>query len=773
MKKILAFIFLSINFIFAQNYSVSGYIKELSTGEVVMGATVISKEIKKNAVSNTYGFYSISLPKGNHTLVFSSLGLKTKILQINLDKNVTENIDLEEETDILSEAVVVAEYKKSELDTRGTQMGVNQISGDKVKQIPVLFGEADIMKVVQLMPGVSSMGEGSTGFVVRGGGPDQNLILLDEAPVYNASHLAGFFSVFNSDAIKNMELMKGSQPAKYGGRISSVMDISMKDGNMKQYDFTGGIGLISSRLTVEGPIQEGKSSFIVSGRRTYFDLFLPLSGDTNLRGTKLYFYDLNMKINFQLSDNDRLFVSGYFGRDVFKFENLTDFSWGNSTATIRWNHIYSGKLFSNTTFVYSNYEYANSISSSNDQSVKMDSYLQDISLKQDYDFFTEEIGKIHFGFNVIYHNFIPGVNISIIGGMNDFKKMVTKRDALESAIYISNELNLFENLNIHYGLRASFFKNVGKGKYFNIENGKILGDTITNGSELRGYFGLEPRVSFSYSLDDDNSIKSSYTRNFQYINLLSNTSGSSPMDIWIPSSNIIKPQIADQVAIGYFFNFLEKEYEASTEIFYKNLQNQIEYRPGSNIQSSGDVIERELLFGKGRSYGIEFFLKKNKGAFNGWISYTLSRSFRTFDEIDNGREFPYRYDKIHNISVVLNYVYSDKLDFSSNWVFMTGDAVSFPSGSYNISGMDVIYYGSRNSGRMPNYHRLDLGCNYYITKTKQREVYWSFSIYNAYFRQNPWSIDFEEKKDTNGREKEAIQTSLFSIVPSVSFNFKF
>ena len=636
---------------------------------------------------------------------------------------------------------------------------------------------------MQLMPGISAVGEGSSGFIVRGGGPDQNLVLLDEATVYNPSHLLGFFSVFNSDAIKDLDLYKGVAPSKFGGRASSIMDISMRDGDKKEYKFTGGVGIISAKLTAEGPIKEGESSFIVSARRTYADMFL-IFAPPSFKGTRLYFYDVNAKANFKLSEKDKLFVSGYFGKDVLSLPRFISFEWGNATSTIRWNRLITDKLFMNTTFIFSKYNYEMGIETG--LKYILDSDLSDLGIKQDYTLYTEKFGEWNFGFGTLFHTFTPGINVAKeTAGLRSTILNTKDRNALESNFYIGNTLTLMDDITINYGARLNIFNVLGGDYYSNIKRGKFELENIDTTSyskfkNVKTYFGLEPRVSVSYALDDSKSIKLGYAKNHQYLHLLSNSTTGSPLDIWIPTSNIIKPQISDQVSLGYFFNFLGGKYEASTEVFYKWLDNQIDFRPGADILAADAPIESKLFFGKGRSYGAEFFLKKTSGKLTGWVSYTLSKSSRKFDDINKGIEFPYRYDKTHDLAVVLNYKLSKKHEFSLNWVFATGNAVTFPTGKYEIMGSHLPVYDSRrNSQRMPNYHRMDVGYNYYIKRTNESEMYWSFSIYNLYFKQNPWSIDFKDEdiEDTNGniveRKTVAEQTSLFPIVPSVSFNFKF
>jgi len=755
----------------AQNkYTISGTIKDAETGEDLIGAAVVLKSSQgTGTTTNAYGFYSLSLEAGTHTLLYRYLGYETLEKEINLSENTKINMELAPALSSLT--TVVIESEKEDQNVTSTSMSVTKLDMGEIEKIPVLFGEKDVMKTIQLMPGVKTAGEGNSGFYVRGGSLDQNLVLLDEAPVYNPSHLLGFFSVFNSDALKDVTLYKGGMPAEYGGRASSVMDIKMKDGNSKDFGVSGGIGLISSKLTVEGPIVKDKGSFIISGRRTYADLFLPLSGDEALENTSLYFYDLNAKANYQLNENNRIFLSGYFGRDKFAFSENFGFDWGNATGTLRWNHIFSDRLFSNTSLIYSDYDYKIAIGDS-DEGFSLTSTINDWNLKQDFSWFANNNNTVKFGGNLIDHTFVPG---QIDAGSNNLlgSTDVESQYAIEGALYVQNEQKVNDRLSLDYGLRYSFFDYRGEGTAYEFdENGTLIDQTeYEKGESITNYGGFEPRLAGRYRLNTQSSIKASYNRNYQYLHLLSNNTTSTPTDIWVPSSNNVKPQTADQVALGYFRNLKDNMFELSIEGYYKSMGNLIDYRDGANIQFSTNV-ESELVYGDGEAYGLEFFLKKKKGRLTGWLSYTLSRTLREFDYINGGEAYSARQDRIHDLSIVGMYDLTDKLSVSATWVYYTGDAVTFPSGKYEVDGQVIPYYTERNGYRMPDYHRLDVGLNWQRKKTEKFESSWNFSLYNAYGRENAYSIDFQQS-EANPAVTEAVQLSLFKWVPSFSYNFKF
>lgn len=747
--------------------TVSGYIRDSKTGEDLIGATVSVKELSsKGSASNSYGFYSITLPSGQYQITVQYMGYIPQVQQIDLTQSRKFDFLLEPEDNALGEVVVTSKRKNDNITK--LDMGVQTLDTKDIKNIPVLFGEKDILKTIQLLPGIKSAGEGSSGFNVRGGAADQNLILLDEATVYNASHLMGFFSVFNSDAIKDISVYKGNEPAEYGGRLSSTLDIKMNDGNDKKISVNGGIGLISSRLTIEGPLISDKGSFIVSARRTYADLFLKLSKDTTLNQAQLYFYDFNAKANYKLDDNNRIFLSGYFGKDVLGLGNTFGINWGNSTATLRWNHLFSDRLFSNTSFIFSNYDYKIDINNGIDLNII--SQIRDFSLKQDFQLFSGTNNTLKFGFNSIYHEIIPG---AITASSDVDLKTLTNKYAWENAFYVSHQYTFSNKFSVEYGARLSAFSLIGPGNFYSYDsNGNPTDTTFYRaGQFVKTYFNLEPRATFNYILNQQSSVKASYSRNVQNLHLISNSTSGNPTDLWIPSSNNVKPEIADQVSLGYYRNFSDNLYEFSTEVYYKNLQNQIDYRNGAELNFN-ENIESQILFGSGRAYGLELFLKKKYGRFNGWISYDLSRTELKFDGINNGNYYPARQDRTHDISVVGMYELSKRWTLSATWVYNTGNAVTFPTGKYEIDGKTVLLYSNRNANRMPAYHRLDLGATWIIKKTKTFESSWTFSLYNAYGQENAYTITFEN--DQNDPTKtEAIQTTLFRFVPSFSYNFKF
>lgn len=767
----LVFFLLAFSSLFAQNYTISGSLKDSTNGEDLYGASVKIKELTNvGALTNAYGFYSITLEKGEYTLIFRSTGFETKEVKVVLDQDMTIDLELNIPSDVQEIGAVVVKAEKENDNITSSEMNVTRLDPKSIETIPVLFGEKDIMKTLQLTPGVKGAGEGNAGFFVRGGGADQNLILLDEAPVYNASHLLGFFSVFNSDAIKDVALYKSGIPAEYGGRASSVMDVKMKDGNNKKFQVSGGIGLISSRLTVEGPIVKNKGSFIVSGRRSYVDVFLKLSKKETTRNTSLFFYDLNAKANYRIGKKDRIFLSGYFGRDNFGFGDDFTFGWGNATGTLRWNHIINKKLFSNTSIIYSNFDYAFQIGSGDD-GFGVASSIQDWNLKQDFTFYANNKNNIKFGLNAIHHTFKPG---ALTGTNESFNELILdSRFGIELGAYIQNEQKIGNRINIKYGLRYSAFDLMGEGKAYVFNDDGTTSITEHDSWEtIKYHHGLEPRFSGSYILSEYNSIKLGYNRNFQYLHQVSNSTSTSPTDIWVPSSNNVQPQIADQIAVGYYHNLKKNMYSLSGELYYKFLQNQIDYKNGAS-SFLNDEIENEFVYGKGRAYGFEFQLKKTKGKFTGWLSYTLSRSLRTFEDIDGGKEFSARQDRIHDIALVLMYRVSKGVALSASWIYYTGDAVTFPSGAYVVNDTYIPYYTERNGYRMPDYHRLDLGATFYFKERKKFEHSLNVSIYNAYNRENAYTITFEpiDSNNPTGPQK-AVQTTLFKIIPAVTYNFK-
>lgn len=752
-----------------QRFVLSGHITDALTGEDLPGATiVVDNAAHLGTASNSYGFYSITLSPGKHSVRYQYVGFISQVIEINLTENIKLDVELKEQTIELGNIVVTGE--RPDRNVSSVEMGNVKLAPKEIEKIPVIFGEQDIIKTMQLTPGVKSAGEGNSGFYVRGGGIDQNLILLDEAPVYNASHLLGFFSIFNSEAIREANLMKGSIPAEYGGRASSVFDIKMKEGNLKNYGVTGSVGLISSNLAVEGPIVKDKGSFIVSARRTYADLFLKLSKEEDLQNTILYFYDVNLKANYKINDRNRIYLSGYFGRDDFGFADEFGFDWGNATGTIRWNHNFGEKLFSNSSFIVSNYSY--DINILGDVDVTIGSQIDDLNLKQDFTWYASPRNTIRFGGNVIYHSIMPGeITVSANSGIN--AETIETRKAIEWAAYVSNNQNISERLKLYYGLRMSLFSNVGPGEFYEFNESKELINTrnYSDFEFVNTQGGIEPRLGLNYMLNSKSALKTSYNRIFQYLHLLSNSTTTTPTDLWLPSSNNVKPQISDQISVGYFRNFKDNEYESLIEIYYKDLKNQIDYKNGAELVFNS-TVEAELVFGRGWAYGAEFMFKRNFGRLNGWISYTLSRTLRQFDDINNGNPFPARQDRIHDLALVGIYQISPKLTASANWIYYTGNAVTFPSGKYEIDGVTVGYYTERNGYRMPPYHRLDLGLTWERKKNEKFESAWNFSVYNAYARENAYFIQFRQNEE-NPNKTEAVQFALFKIIPSVSYRFKF
>lgn len=765
---ILSFIF-SINSSAQESYTVNGVVKDSLSGETLIGVTLkFSGKTQVGTSTNAYGFFSYKLTAGTYDLSVSYVGYRTifKKISISADSKLVLNMVPD---NVIDEIVISAEKRND--NVVNAQMGVAKINLSEIRNVPVLFGERDILKTLQLLPGIKSAGEGNSGFYVRGGSTDQNLILLDEAPVYNASHLLGFFSTFNSDAIKDVSVFKGGMPAQYGGRLSSVLDIRMNDGNKKEYTAEGGIGLISSRLKLEGPIVKDKGSFMISGRRTYADAFLAFSGDSSIKNNTLYFYDLNAKANYQINDKNTLYLSGYFGRDELGLSETFGFGWGNTTATLRWNHLYSNRLFSNTSLIYSNYNYVieNFLEENN---FKVSSSIRDFNLKQDFQLALNNRHNIRFGVDLIHHTIAPGdITASETSSVNEVT--VEKRKGSEMAAYISDEWEMNDRINVVYGLRASSFFLLGPGNFSNYDqDGNITSsESYSQGDLVKTYINLEPRISASYQLNSSSSIKSSYTRNTQNLHLMSNSTAGSPTDLYIMSSNNVRPEIADQVALGYFRNLKDDNYEFSAEVYYKMMQGQIEYRSGTDLRGNRNV-EADLLFGDGRAYGIELFLKKRFGKINGWVGYTLSKTERKFNDIDGGQWFFAKQDRTHDLSLVGIYKANERWTFSSTFVYNTGNAVTFPAGKYQLNGNTVFYYPERNSNRMPDYHRLDFSATREGKPGKKLQSSWSFGLYNLYNRKNAYSIDFRDDPDDKSKT-QAIRTTLFGIIPSITWNFKF
>jgi len=749
--------------------TLSGIIKSANTGETLIAATVRIAGTNYATSSNEYGFYSISLPAGTYTITVNAIGSKSCKNTIELNKNTSLNIALEDDLNELETVTITSNSAKRNIEN--PQMGMERLSISETKNVPVLLGERDVIKTLQLLPGVKTSGEGTGGFFVRGGSADQNMILLDEAPVYNASHLLGFFSTFNSDAIKNVTLYKSGMPAQYGGGLSSVLDVKMNDGNNQKFGVNGGVGLIAARINVEGPIQKEKSSFLISARRTYADMFLKLSGDSATKDTKLYFYDVNLKANYILGDKDRLFISGYFGKDVLGSDNVAGINWGNATSTLRWNHVFSSKLFSNTSLIFSNFNYK--IQSTNDESsLSLFSQIRDWNFKEDLQWYANDKNTLSFGLNSIYHTIKPG-EVQATGNSGFISQNLQNRYSLENAIYASNTWKASNTLSFTYGLRVSAFSILGKGEYYALDQaGNVTGTTSYESGEIvKTYVNLEPRLAAALQLNNSTSIKASYVRNAQNLHLISNSNASSPTDRWVASTNIIKPELSDQVSLGYYKNLSNDNYELTVETYYKTMQNQIDYRNGADIYTN-KPIETQLLYGEGRAYGAEFLLKKTKGKLTGWIAYTLSKTERKIDGINDNTWYNARQDRTHDISLVSMYQLSKKWSLSANWVFATGNAVTFPNGKYKLLGHSYFYFSERNADRMPSYHRLDLGATRLLKQTKKFSSELNFSLYNAYGRENAFRIVFKDK-ETDPNRTEAVKTTLFRFVPSVSYNFKF
>ncbi len=773
VKKLLLFIFLVVsNLVFAQSqqkFTISGTIKDSASGEELIGVIVAVKELPSTGeYTNKYGYYSLTVNEGDYTLIYNYLGYNTDSIKIGLHKNIKQNISLSVSGSRLEE-VNVQGAKPTE-NVTSAQTGMVTLDVKEIAKIPVFFGEKDVLKTLQLLPGVISAGDGNSGFFVRGGAADQNLILLDEAPVYNASHLLGFFSVFNSDAIKDVTLYKSGMPVEYGGRLASVEDIRMNDGNDQTYHLSGGIGLISSRLNFEGPIKKGKGSFLVSVRRTYADLFLKLSNNTALKNSSLYFYDFNIKGNYTLGENDRVYISGYLGKDVLGADNQFGINWGNATGTLRWNHIFGTKLFSNTSLIYSNYNFNISITTPS-LNIGIQSTIKDLNLKEEFQYYPNSRNKVLFGFNVIYHTIVPGNIVSNDSNINSTH--IQSRYALENAVFASDEFKVSDRLKFVAGIRLTSFSLLGPGTFYTYDANGIPTDSAkySSGQFVKTYINPEPRFNATFLLNEVSSVKASYDRNVQNLHLLSNSTSSSPTDLWIPSSNNVKPEIADQFSIGYYRNFLNNKYEFSVETYYKVMQNQIDYKNGAQLNLNQNV-ENELLFGKGMSYGAEFFVKRKFGKLTGWLAYTLSKTELQIPGVNNGAWYPARQDITNDVDIVAIYDLNAKWSFSATWIYNTGYPVTFPSGKYQVNDNVIYYYTSRNGYRMPAYDRMDVGATYKCKKHPHYQAEWSFSIYNVYDRWNAYTITFQQNPN-NAQQTQTLLTSLFGIIPSISYNFKF
>jgi len=766
-----------------EKYSLKGYIKDGSSGETLIGATIYISETGDGATSNEYGFYSITLPPGQYTAEYAYLGFNSTVKKISLSNSVTLDIELSEEATALDEVVITAEPEDENVTK--VEMSVNKLDISTIKKMPSLLGEVEIIRSIQLLPGVSTVGEGATGFNVRGGSIDQNLVLLDEAPVYNSSHLFGFFSVFNPDAVKDVKLIKGGIPARYGGRLSSILDVRMKEGNNKQLTVNGGVGLIFSRLSVEAPIVKDKSSFIIAGRRSYIDILAKPFLSDDLGDTGLSFYDLTLKTNYKFSDKDRLFLSGYLGRDRFSFGAAAGFNWGNATSTLRWNHLFSERLFANLTLFYSNYDYQISFGEDAFDRFDWDAKIINYSAKPEFTWFLNPQNLIKFGGQVIVYEFQPGNAVGVSEGISADIGL-DNNYAIESGLFIENEQELGSSLSMQYGLRLSHFNYTGAGDAFEIGEApagqrRPVIDTTSFGQweSIQTYLNLEPRLALKYQLNGSSSLKASYNRTTQYIQLVSNTTASTPVDIWTPATNNIQPLLADQIALGYFKNFRDNTYEFSSEVYVKKIQNIVDYIDGADLLLNA-TLEADLLDGENRAYGLELMLKKNKGDFSGWVSYTLARTENRIEGINNDEWYPTRFDQTHNLSITAFYELNDKWSLSGNFAYVTGTPTTFPTSRYEIQGYVVPYNanGTRNNVRIPDYHRLDFGATRKGKEIPGRKWYgeWVFSVYNVYSRRNAFSIFFSPTEGTSGPlvQTQANRLSVVgNFIPSVSYNFKF
>ena len=768
-----------------EKYTISGTISDKKSNETLIAVSISIKGIKLFTTTNEYGFYSLTLPKGEYELNISYVNYETITEKISLNQNLRKNYSLTEVSQLLEDVVIT---EKNKTNTRKPEMSVNKLSIATIKQMPVVLGEADIIKSILFLPGVTNAGEGQSGFNVRGGGADQNLILLDEATIFNSSHLFGFFSVFNPDAIKDLKLYKGGIPARFGGRASSVLDIYQKDGNSNSFHMNGGIGLISSRLLAEGPIVKDKGSFLIGGRASYAHLFLKLSNNKN----SAYFYDLNTKLNYKFNKNNSLFLSGYFGRDVFSLNQSFVNTYGNSTLNLRWNHLYSDKLFSNLSMIYSDYYYGLNLDLIG---FNWDSGIQNYNMKYDFKYYLNDKIKLNFGANAIYYDFNPGtISPSSSTSSINFKQ-IEKKYAFEPAIYLDAEQKISDKLNLEYGVRYSLFSRLGsstKNLYANDQavtfdsDLKIYEKATPIGTEYYGrnksmanFNNLEPRFSIAYEFSENKSVKASYNRMVQYLQLVSNTASPTPLDVWTPSDSYIKPQIADQFAVGYFTNFKNDTYSLEIESYYKKIKNRMDYIDGADLIAN-EAIEQVILNGEMRSYGLEIMFRKNTGKFSGWIAYTLSRSEqrtpgRTGIEtgINNGNWYRSAYDKTHNLAVTSSYKLNKKWTFGANFTLQSGQPVTYPNGQYTYQGVTVPSYGLRNEYNLPLYHHLDISATLTPKRNESRKWKreWVFSIYNLYARKNAASISFRQNQDSG--QNEAIKLSIFGIVPAVSYNFKF
>lgn len=771
-----------------EKFTISGYVKDQSDGETLIGATVLIRELSSGNITNVYGFYSITIPPGEYSVEYRYVGYQPIQKTVSLNQNVRLDVELLSTEQKLEEVVVTA--KPEDENVSGMEMSTAELDITTIQKIPAFLGEVDVVKSLQLLPGVTTVGEGASGFNVRGGSVGQNLILLDEAPVYNSSHMFGFFSVFNPDAVKDVKLYKGGIPAEYGGRLSSILDVRMKEGNIKKYEVNGGVGTIFSRFAVEGPIAKNKSSFILAGRRSYIDVLAqPFLKNNDLDGVGLRFYDLTGKTNYYISDKDRIYLSGYLGRDVFKFDANQGFDWGNKTASLRWNHLFNDRIFSNTTLFLSDYDYSFQVGETKDDLFSWKSRILTYNFKEQFSYFINTSNELSFGAEAILYRFKPAEVLGVSDG-EESDISLDERKSIETAIYLGNTQKVNDRLSLQYGVRLSGFQYLGAGSIYYYEDAEVKGERrpvssieqADNWETIQFYSNLEPRFSFKYSVNPSTSIKGSYNRMSQYIHLVSNTTASLPTDVWTPSTNNIKPQLADQVALGVFKNFLNNQLETSVEIYYKESQNQVDYIDGAEILINR-FLEGDLLSGDGRAYGAEFFVKKNSGKINGWVSYTLARTELKVEGINEGDWYPTRFDQTHNVKVTANYDWSEKWSVSANFTYITGTPYTLPSYRYENQGYTIPGVLGRNNGRIPNYHRLDLSATWYMRtlksdgSPKKLQDHWVFTVYNVYARRNPFSIYFAQTDDLSVAGQAITQANQVSIlgtfVPAVSYNFKF
>jgi hypothetical protein len=751
---------------------ISGHILDSESGESLIGASVLIKELGVGTISNSYGFYSLSITPASYTLICSYIGYEDYVQKVDMTEDLRLEVELTPSSEELDEIQVKGERRDQNI--KQVEMGVEKLQPHTIKSIPALMGEVDLIKAIQLLPGVQSTSEGGSGFSVRGGSPDQNLILLDEATVYNASHLMGFFSVFNNDAIKDLKLYKGDVPSQYGGRLSSLLDVRMKDGNSKKFEGAGGIGTISSRLTIDGPLKKDKTTMLLSGRRTYMDLFLPLSSDEDVRDSRLYFYDASLKLTHRFNENNRLYVSGYLGRDVMK-SSFFRMGFGNKTFTARWNHIFNQKLFMNLTTVWSRYDYELGTAEDEPESWLWESDLEDIGLKADFSYYITPEHSLKFGLQSFHHTFNPGAAMGV-GNQSIFGEyIIDKNYALEHAAYLEHQHKIGNKLVLKYGIRASLFQNIGEGTVYDFDNNyEVVDSTVYSSGEVyKNYWGLEPRFGINYLFAKDWSFKFNYNRSRQTIQQAANTSAGSPLDIWFPASPNVKPQVADQFAFGVFRNLKNGVYQLSVEAYYKDMKNTIDFADHAELLLN-KYLEGELRVGNAKAYGAEFLVKKTEGKLTGWIGYTLSRSERKIPEINDGKTYSAPFDKTHDLSVVLNHQLSKRVSLSANWVYSTGQPVTLPVQRYEVNGTIIPYYSERNGARYDDYHRLDLSLTLQSKNKKQRpwSGEWVFSIYNVYNQKNTWALNFVQDEE-NPNETYAEKTYLFPIIPAVTYNFKF